>query len=236
MFDLRHIWNEMWWPNKVITGFILTMAVLSIAVTIERILALSRSAKVSRRFAQEAQRALAAWDTDALLELAARSEQSALARLFGAVVSKYHAIVDRGEVTTTAIEMVRNEAARQHELLGAQLRRGMSALATIGSITPFVGLLGTVIGIIAAFQKIGQANAGGIGTVSTQIGEALIETALGLAVAIPAVIFFNYLSGRVAAVEAALARSSGVLIDEMELRHAKTPQRDSGTVEARQAA
>ena len=236
MFDLRHIWNEMWWPNKAITVFILTMAVISIAVTVERIISLGRSAKVSRRFAADVQRAIAAWDTDAILELAARCRASSLARLFEALTAKYHSIADRGEVTPTGIEMVRNESARQQDALGAEMRRGMSVLATIGSITPFVGLLGTVIGIIAAFQKIGQENASGIGTVSTQIGEALIETALGLAVAIPAVIFFNYLSGRVGAVEAALARSSGVLIDEMELRHAKTHERDSGTVDTRHAA
>ena len=85
--------------------------------------------------------------------------------------------------------------------------------------------------------ELAANGAGGLGTVSTQIGEALIETALGLAVAIPAVIFFNYLTGRVSAVESALGRSSGQLIDEMEFQHAHPEQlRDSGDVETRAAA
>lgn len=236
MFDLKHIWHEMWWPNKVITVFILLMAVLAISVTVERVIALSKSAKVSREFAAKAGSTIEHWDTDALLALTRQYESSTLARLFGAITTKYHSVLGRGDVTHAGIEMVKNESGRQQEALGADLRRGMSILATIGSITPFVGLLGTVVGIIAAFQKIGQENAGGIGTVSTQIGEALIETALGLAVAIPAVIFFNYLTGRVASVEAALGRSAGQLIDEMEFRHADTQDRTSDTVETRAAA
>lgn len=232
MFDLKHIFREMWWPNKVITIFILLMAVVSIAVTVERMLALSKSAKLSRQFAANAARPIGEWDLESALLLARQYSGCALARLFSEVVQKYQSIGGRGPVTQTGIEVVKNEATRQQEALGADLRRGMSILATIGSITPFVGLLGTVIGIIAAFQKIGQAGAGGIGTVSTQIGEALIETALGLAVAIPAVICFNYLTGRIAAVEAALGRSAGQLIDEMEFRHASSRQGGEGTLEA----
>ncbi|NUP06801.1 MAG: MotA/TolQ/ExbB proton channel family protein [Polyangiaceae bacterium] len=235
MFDLKHIWKEMWWPNKAITVFILMMAVLAISVTIERMIALSKSAKLSREFASKAERAIETWDTDNLLVVAGQYKLSSLARLFGSIIAKYHSVLGRGDVTAAGLEMIKNESARQQEALGTDIRRGMSILATIGSITPFVGLLGTVIGIIAAFQKIGQENAGGIGTVSTQIGEALIETALGLAVAIPAVICFNYLTGRVGAVEAALGRSAGQLLDEMEFRHADTHERNSD-VETRQAA
>lgn len=237
MFDLKHIWTEMWWPNKAIMGFIFLMAVTSIAVTIERVIALGKSAKISRQFARRAETAIELWDMDALRKLAGEARLSSLARLFDGIAAKYQQVRARGEVTAAGLEMVKNEAARQQEVLGAEMRRGMSMLATIGSITPFVGLLGTVIGIIAAFQKIGATGAGGIGTVSAQIGEALIATAVGLGVAIPAVIFFNYLSGRVSAVESALGRSAGQLIDEMEFQHAHPEQlRDSGDIETRAAA
>lgn len=237
MFDLNQIWHDMSVANKAITGIILLMAVLSIAVTIERMVALSKSAKSSRVFAKQAQTAVELWDTTALVSVARQHQTSALARLFEAVTGKYRQMVDRGETGQAGMTAVRNEAFRQQEVLGAELRRGMSILATIGSITPFVGLLGTVVGIIAAFQKIGASGAGGLGTVSSQIGEALIETALGLAVAIPAVIFFNYLSGRVAAIESALGRSAGQLIDEMEIRNAEQhDDRESGPVQTRAAA
>src|SRR6185295_6424258 len=86
-------------------------------------------------------------------------------------------------------------------------------------IAPFVGLLGTVVGIITAFQGIATTGSGGLGAVSAGIAEALIETAFGLAVAIPAVLCWNYLSTRIAADEAALERFAGELLDEMEDAH-----------------
>lgn len=116
----------------------------------------------------------------------------------------------------TPAAAARNEALRQQEVVSQGLRRGLPVVATIGSIAPFVGLLGTVIGIIVAFQNIGATGTGGLGTVSAGIAEALVETAFGLMVAIPSVIIFNYLNGRVQAIEAALGRSVGQLIDEME--------------------
>jgi len=89
-------------------------------------------------------------------------------------------------------------------------------VATVGSIAPFVGLLGTVVGIIGAFQGIGSAGNAGIGAVMGGISEALVETAFGLMVAIPAVIVFNYLNARISTIETALGRSAGELLDELE--------------------
>ena len=92
----------------------------------------------------------------------------------------------------------------------------MSVLASVGSVAPFVGLLGTVVGIITAFQGIAASGSGGLSSVSAGIAEALIETALGLAVAIPAVLAFNYLSTQIAHEELALTTSAGELIDTIE--------------------
>ena len=83
-------------------------------------------------------------------------------------------------------------------------------------MAPFVGLLGTVVGIISAFQGIAASGSGGLSSVSAGISEALVETALGLAVAIPAVLAFNYLSGQIARDELTLATSAGELIDTLE--------------------
>ncbi|MEQ9322290.1 MAG: MotA/TolQ/ExbB proton channel family protein, partial [Polyangiaceae bacterium] len=91
-------------------------------------------------------------------------------------------------------------------------------------VAPFVGLLGTVVGIIGAFQGIASSGSGGLGAVSAGIAEALIETAFGLMVAIPAVLFFNYLSARVARLELQLGRSVGELLDDMENQDGRTSQ------------
>jgi biopolymer transport protein ExbB len=89
-------------------------------------------------------------------------------------------------------------------------------LASVGSIAPFVGLLGTVLGIISAFRGIATAGSGGLSAVSAGISEALIETALGLAVAIPAVLAFNYLTGLITREESGLSRAAGELLDTIE--------------------
>jgi len=89
-------------------------------------------------------------------------------------------------------------------------------LASVGSVAPFVGLLGTVLGIISAFQGIASTGSGGLSSVSAGISEALIETALGLAVAIPAVLAFNYLSTVIARDEMALNTAAGELLDTID--------------------
>lgn len=235
-FDLMHIWSSMSVANKAITLILIAMAVLSVAVTVERLLALAKSSRISREFALEAQAPIEAWDLDELVALAERHNTSNLARLFSAMTKKLILGIGRADGGMSPVDLARNEATRQQEQLGAELRRGMSILATVGSITPFVGLLGTVIGIIAAFQAIGASGAGGIGTVSVGIAEALIETALGLSVAIPSVIFFNYLTNRVTAIESALGRSAGQLIDEMEYRHGKREEDRISDVHAQREA
>ena len=236
-FDLMHIWSSMSIANKAITLTLMLMAVLAVAVTVERLLAIRKSSRISRAFAAAAQGPIESWDLNGLLALAEVHKASNLARLFATITKKYVDGVNRPNGGMSPVDMARNEATRQQESLGAELRRGMSILATIGSITPFVGLLGTVIGIIAAFQAIGASGAGGLGTVSVGIAEALIETALGLSVAIPAVILFNYLTHRVTSIESALGRSAGQLIDEMEYRYGRQEEeRDSDVHATRQAA
>src|SRR5438552_9716620 len=118
-------------------------------------------------------------------------------------------LTDEGGLS--AVERTRRSLQRRLEELGADLRRGLAVLASVGSVAPFVGLLGTVVGIISAFQGIAATGSGGLSSVAAGISEALVETALGLAVAIPAVLAFNYLSNAIASDERALAAAAGEL-------------------------
>ena len=95
------------------------------------------------------------------------------------------------------MDTVRRSIQRASALTASDLKKGIAALATIGSTAPFVGLLGTVVGVITAFQGLAASGSGGIGAVSAELQEALVETALGLVVAIPAVWFYDYLTGRI---------------------------------------
>ena len=215
-FNIGHIIASMSPLSLAIALVLVVMAVLSIGVAVERWIAFGRSANDSKLFVKAAAPLIDEWKVDELIQTADKHPHSALAKLFGAVSRRYARAVSDGEGGLTPVELARNESERQKEKVGAELRRGLNILATVGSIAPFVGLLGTVIGIIAAFQGIGAAGAGGIAAVSTGIAEALVETAFGLMVAIPAVVLFNYLNARVNSVEIALGRSLGELLDEME--------------------
>ena len=111
------------------------------------------------------------------------------------------------------MDTVRRAITRSSALTQSDLKKGVASLATIGSTAPFVGLLGTVVGIINAFVGIAAPGSGGIGAVSAGIAEALVETALGLVVAIPAVWFYNYLTERIEFFQVEMDNSSSELID-----------------------
>jgi len=112
-----------------------------------------------------------------------------------------------------AVESVRLAVERAAALTAAEMKRGIGGLATIGATAPFVGLFGTVIGIINAFTAMASSGSGGIGSVSAGIAEALITTAIGLAVAIVAVWMFNYFQGQLEFFGIEMANSSSELID-----------------------
>jgi biopolymer transport protein ExbB/TolQ len=105
---------------------------------------------------------------------------------------------------------------RKGEAVSRDLNRRMNVLASTGSTAPFVGLLGTVLGIINAFKLIAATGSGGIGTIGAAIGEALVVTGYGLIVAIPAVLFFNWIAGRIANFEGGLLNAGGELVDRLE--------------------
>ena len=149
-----------------------------------------------RKAEGESEAFLSAWreaTPDASGELAARFPSSPVAALVGEVYDRTRNVEDvhRAEVHDRT---VRRFVLR----IGSDLKRGLATIATVGSTAPFVGLFGTVIGIVNAFHEIGTSGRGGIATVSTGIAEALVTTAFGLAVGILAVMVYNYFQARLA--------------------------------------
>ena len=112
-----------------------------------------------------------------------------------------------------AHDWLHGSLARSEASINARLAGGLPFLATVGATAPFVGLLGTVVGVINAFVGIASSGSGGIGAVSAGIAEALVETALGLFVAIPAVWFYNYLSGKLEFFNVEMDNSSSEMVD-----------------------
>lgn len=219
-FNLIELWSHMGIIGQAIAVSLLLMGVSSIGVVIERTFAFARSARESRAFARRAAPAIDAWQLDELVEISKGYKNSVLAKMFGHIADRFLRGSEQAG-SLSPVELARSEAARRRDALAAELRRGMSLLASVGSVAPFVGLLGTVMGIINAFRGIGTAGSGGLAAVSIGISEALAETALGLMVAIPAVLFYNYLTARVNDIEMALERSASELLDEMENQHGR---------------
>jgi biopolymer transport protein ExbB len=215
-FSLLHIWASMGLPSKVIALFLLLMATMSLAVVVERHVTLLRGANETRRFLGRVLPYLADGGYEDAFKVADASRLSPFARIAKPVLGKLNGA---GDGKLTPVELAQREAERQKEAVGMELRRGMGVLASVGSVAPFVGLLGTVVGIISAFQGIATTGSGGLGAVSAGIAEALVETALGLCVAIPAVLFFNQLNTKINTLEAELGRRTGELLDELETKH-----------------
>jgi biopolymer transport protein ExbB len=216
-FSLMEMWHSMGLPAKIVGAFLVVMGLSSLTVFIERLLTLRRSRRAARAFATEVGDDMDAGSVESVLAEAAKYPQGHLPRLVQSALTTYWQARSAGDGSgLTPLERTRRHLERRVEELGADLRRGLSVLASVGSVAPFVGLLGTVVGIITAFQGIASTGSGGLSSVSAGIAEALVETALGLAVAIPAVLAFNYLSTQIAHDEMALSTSAGELIDTIE--------------------
>ena len=214
--DVVHLWGSM---NSLVRGvvIVLTLQALScIAVVVDRLILLFLSARKSRAFAKAAGRKLAAGEHEAVIAIAKENQGSHLANFIETGLSVFLARKADGLSTEKSAELANRALERRGEQLSASLNRGMNVLASTGSTAPFVGLLGTVLGILNAFKLISQDGGGGIGTIGAAIGEALIVTGYGLAVAIPTVLLFNYLSARIAKYEAGLANAGSELIDQLE--------------------
>ena len=219
-FNLIKVFQEMGPFALAIVAVLVIMAMASMAVFVERLWVFWRSRRVSRRFAGKASALLGKNSHDGFVTEAKAHGASHLATLLATGMRTYMgAVKEPGEVG--AIELTKRELARRAEAVSADLRRGMSLLASVGSVAPFVGLLGTVVGIIAAFEGIAKEGSGGLGAVSAGIAEALIVTALGLVVAIPSVLAFNFLSTRADNLLLALEQSRGEFLDYLENQHGR---------------
>jgi len=197
------------------------MSVLSLVTMAERWVVFSRSRSESRNFAEKMGAILAKGDLNTAASTNMGKNVGHLGRVIGAGLMAYRLSPANREV---AVESVARALERQAQREVQSLKRGLGLLATVGSTAPFVGLLGTVMGIITAFQSMAASGSGGLGTVSNGIAEALITTAFGLLVAIPAVMAYNYLQGWVDARAIDISESSNEFLDVVAKQMAGTHQ------------
>jgi biopolymer transport protein ExbB/biopolymer transport protein TolQ len=212
-FDPMSMWNQMTWLGKAVVIVMFIMSAWSIGVMIDRFLAFNAAKKQSRQFAPAVAGALREGKLDEAIKIADRYKKSHLAKVVVAGLQEFHAHQHSSEIPGEEIEASKRALDRSEAIVHAELKRGISSLATIGSTAPFVGLFGTVVGIINAFKGIATEKSAGLGAVSAGISEALVTTAVGLFVAVPAVWMFNYFSSKLEAFDVEMGNSSSELID-----------------------
>lgn len=212
-WDFRHLWTQMGGLAKAVVIIMFMMSAWSIGVMIDRIMAFNAARKQSRQFAPAVAGALREGKLDEAIKIADRFNKSHLAKVVVAGLQEFKAHQMSSEIPGEDIEASRRALERAEAIVHAELKRGVSSLATIGSTGPFVGLFGTVFGIMNAFKSISQSKSTGIGAVAGGISEALVTTAFGLFVAVPAVWVFNYFTNRIEAFDVEMGNSSSELID-----------------------
>lgn len=189
------------------------MSAWSIGVMIDRWIAFAASRKQSRLFAPVVAGALRDGKLDEAILAAARYKKSHLAKVLVAGLQEFRAHDQSKAISGSQIEASKRALGRSQAIVQAELEHGLSGLATIGSTAPFVGLLGTVVGIIDAFHSILMNKGAGMDVVAGGISEALVTTAIGLFVAIPAVWMYNYFNTRARTFNVEMENSASELLD-----------------------
>ncbi len=213
--DLMELWGHAGTFARGIVFVMLFMSLMSVTVAIRKLIHFSRTTGATRKFAPAFSRAIQEEQLDQAIALAEKNQKSHVAKVLGGALSEVKPLLrDRATITAADINSAERAVERQMLLELTDFKRGLGILASVGSTAPFVGLLGTTMGIVAAFTAMSsQGASGGLAGIAGGIAEALITTALGLLVAIPAVWFYNYFTTKIEYLTAERTHSSKELID-----------------------
>jgi biopolymer transport protein ExbB/biopolymer transport protein TolQ len=225
--SLTELWQSMGWFARGIAFLLIIMSIISLSVSVAKLIRFRRMTKATRAFAPQFSAALEQENVTEALALTEQYDKSHVARVLGESLREVAPLLGNPEVVGAAITSAERSVEREQILLANDLKSGLGMLATIGATAPFVGLLGTTMGIVNAFTSMSTAGAG-LEAISGGIAEALITTAVGLMVAIPAVWLYNYFSSRMDTLFSELAYAGREMIDWMMTREAERAAKASG--------
>lgn len=218
--SLAELWASMGWFARGIVFTLIGMSMVSLSIAAAKWLRFRQMAASTRLFAPSFSAALQADDIGEAIELTQQFERSHVARVLGGSVREIAPMLEDPQMAGTRIASAERAVEREQILLANELKAGMGMLATVGATAPFVGLLGTTMGIVNAFTGMATSG-GGLEAISAGIAEALITTAIGLIVAIPAVWLYNYFSTRLETLFSELAYAGRELVNWMMVREAR---------------
>ena len=200
-----------------VMGFLLALSIYSASVILDKFRRFRAASNQSMEFLTEFGKCLQQGELQDAVNTARQHDKSHVAKVVSAGVAE---LIESRSITdsNTRVELVSRALDRSTAITLAEMKKGLGGLATIGSTAPFIGLFGTVVGIIHAFDGIASSGSGGLASVSSGISEALVATALGILVAIPAVMAFNYFTGTLERFHVEMNTSSTQLVDFLSKR------------------
>jgi biopolymer transport protein ExbB/biopolymer transport protein TolQ len=211
--NIVELWNSMGVVAKVVVGILAIMSAYSISVMIERWLTYRQARQQSRVFTPAVAECLKEGRIDEAIALGEQNNKSHLAKVLISGLHELQAHAKSKDIPGESIESAKRALDRATAIGVSDLKRGLGGLATIGSTAPFVGLFGTTVGIINAFQGMKTEETAGIAAVAGGIAEALVTTAFGLFVAVPAVWAYNAFTNKIETFTIEMDNSSSELID-----------------------
>lgn len=198
---------------KGIVYTLLIMSVWSLSIAVQKWWYLKAAQSQTRKFAPEFSQFLEEDNLNEAIKLSESYKKSHVAVVLGGALEEIRPLIQDGSVTVSDINSAERAVEREMLMQIVLMKRGLAMLATTGATAPFVGLLGTTMGVVNAFQGMAAGGGGGISSIAAGISEALITTAFGLLVAIPAVWAFNYFQTKIDNITAEMTYSSKEMID-----------------------
>jgi biopolymer transport protein ExbB/TolQ len=189
------------------------LSVFSVGMIVEKHRRFRTASRQSEKFKPEFKKFLHGGEVQELIEAGRRHQNSHVAQVVSAGIQEYDGVRQSGRDADASLELVTSALRDSMSETLIHLKKGLGFLATIGSTAPFIGLFGTVVGIINAFRSIAATGSGGMSVVSGGIAEALVSTALGIFVAIPAVVAFNSFTGKIETFHVEMNRASTQLVN-----------------------
>jgi biopolymer transport protein ExbB/TolQ len=191
------------------------LSVVSVGMIFDKHRRFRSASRQSEKFKAEFKKFLHGGEAQELMDAVRLHENSHVAQVVSAGILESDGVRQSGGDSAASLELVTSALRDSMSETLIQLKRGLGFLATTSSAAPFIGLFGTVVGIINAFQSIAATGSGGMSVVSGGIAEALVSTALGIFVAIPALVAYNGFMGKIENFHVEMNRASSQLVNRL---------------------
>ena len=224
-FGLIEMWHAMGIVAKTVAILLIFLSIVSIYLFIERQMVFAKAKRRSKQIAPKLADLLKNGQVQEALTLSSKKDfkGSHLARVTAAGIKEFFEGKEANLSLEEQVETAQRGCERAATIFTQELKRGLNTLATIATSSPFIGLFGTIAGIINAFRGMALTGSGGIGAVAGGISEALITTAFGIGVAIIALWCYNFLITKIDTCGAEMANTSSQIVDFFIRRAARKP-------------